>query len=53
MRFDPKISTLEERADLSTISMDELHKIFKTYEMRIVQENPSTKEASFKESRMI
>jgi hypothetical protein len=51
MRFDPKISTLEERADLSTISMDELHKIFKTYEMRTVQENPSTKEASFKESR--
>jgi hypothetical protein len=34
MRFDPKISTLEERADLDSISMDELHGIFTTYEMR-------------------
>jgi hypothetical protein len=35
MRFDPKISTLEERADIDSISMDELHGIFTTYEMRI------------------
>jgi hypothetical protein len=34
MRFDPKISTLEERSDLNSISMDELHGIFTTYEMR-------------------
>jgi hypothetical protein len=34
MRFDPKISTLEERADLNSISMDELHGIFTAYEMR-------------------
>jgi hypothetical protein len=34
MIFDPKISTLEERADLNSISMDELHGIFTTYEMR-------------------
>jgi hypothetical protein len=34
MRFDPKISALEERADLDSISMDELHGIFTAYEMR-------------------
>jgi hypothetical protein len=34
MRFKPKISTLEERSDLNSISMDELHGIFTTYEMR-------------------
>jgi hypothetical protein len=33
MRFDPKISVLEERSDLNSISMDELHGIFTTYEM--------------------
>jgi hypothetical protein len=25
MRFDPKISTLEERVDINSIRMDELH----------------------------
>jgi hypothetical protein len=34
MRFDPKISSLEEREDLATLSMDELHGILTTYEMR-------------------
>jgi hypothetical protein len=34
MIFDPKILALEERKDLSTISMDELHGIFTAYEMR-------------------
>jgi hypothetical protein len=48
MRFNPKISTLEERVDLNSISMDELHRIFTTYEMRIEQENLDTKEASKK-----
>jgi hypothetical protein len=51
MRFDPKISTLEERSDLNSISMDELHGIFTTYEMRTEQENPDVKEASFKASK--
>jgi hypothetical protein len=51
MRFDPKISTLEERADLDSISMDELHGIFTTYEMRTEQENPDIKEATFKASK--
>jgi hypothetical protein len=35
MGFDPKISTLEERIDLDTLSMDELHGILTAYEMRI------------------
>jgi hypothetical protein len=34
MRFNPKISALEERSDLNSISMDELHGIFIAYEMR-------------------
>jgi hypothetical protein len=34
MRFNPKISTLEERSDLNSISMDELHGIFTAYKMR-------------------
>jgi hypothetical protein len=51
MRFDPKISTLEERAYINSIIMDELHGIFTSYEMRTEQENPDVKEASFKESK--
>jgi hypothetical protein len=34
MIFNPKISTLEERSDLKSISMDGLHGIFIAYEMR-------------------
>ena len=34
MRFNPNISTLEERSDMDSISMDELHGIFTAYEMR-------------------
>jgi hypothetical protein len=51
MRFDPKISVLEERSDLNSISMDELHGIFTAYEMRTEQENPDVKEATFKASK--
>jgi hypothetical protein len=51
MIFDPKISTLEERADINSISMDKLHGVFKAYEMRTEQENPDIKEASFKASK--
>jgi hypothetical protein len=49
MRFNPNISALEERSDLNSISIDELHEIFTTYELRTEQENPDVKEASFKE----
>jgi hypothetical protein len=48
MRFNPKISALEERSDLNSISMDELHGIFTAYEMRNEQENTDVKEVAFK-----
>jgi hypothetical protein len=51
MRFNPKISTLEEILGLNSISMDELHGIFTAYEMRTEQENPDVKESSFKSSK--
>jgi hypothetical protein len=43
MRFNPKISTQEERSDLNSISMEELHGIFTAYEMITEQENPDVK----------
>jgi hypothetical protein len=51
MRFNPKISTLEERLDLNSIIIDELHGIFTTYEIKTEQENPDVKEATFKASK--
>jgi hypothetical protein len=51
MRFDSKISTLEERSYLNSISMDELHGMFTSYEMRTKQENPDIKEEAFKASK--
>jgi hypothetical protein len=51
MRFDPKISVLEERTDLKSISMEKLHGIFTTYEMRTEKENPYVKKESFKSSK--
>jgi hypothetical protein len=51
MRFNPKISGLEEISDLNSISMDELHGIFTAYEMRTEQKNPDLKEAAFKASK--
>jgi hypothetical protein len=51
MRFDPNLSTLEERSDLNSISMDKLHGICTTYEMSTKQENPYLKEAAFKASK--
>jgi hypothetical protein len=43
MIFDPKISALEQRSDLNSIRIDELHGIFTTYEMRTEQEHPDVK----------
>jgi hypothetical protein len=47
----PTISTLEEREDLDSIIMDEIHGIFTTYERRTEQENLDIKEAAFKASK--
>jgi hypothetical protein len=51
MRFDPNISSLEERENLYSISMEELHGIFIAYEMRSEHENLGIKEATFKASK--
>jgi hypothetical protein len=53
MRFNPKISTLEERSDMDSISMDELHGIYTAYEMITEQENPDVKEVAFKASKRL
>jgi hypothetical protein len=47
-RFDSKISALEERIDLDTLEMDELHGILTAYEMRTSGENSFKKEVAFK-----
>jgi hypothetical protein len=51
MRFDPKISTLEEIGDLNSMRMDKIHGMFTSYQMRTEQENPNVKEATFKASK--
>ena len=49
-RFNPKISTLEERIDLKTMTVDQLHGTLVAYEMRIEDEETSRKGAAFKVS---
>ena len=39
MRFDSKISAIEERSDMGTMTVNELHGILTAYEMRIEQED--------------
>jgi hypothetical protein len=51
MRFDPKISSLEEITNLNSISMDKLHGIFTAYKMRIKHEKQDIKETTFKTSK--
>jgi hypothetical protein len=34
MRYDAKISTIEDRPDIDTLTVDQLHGIFIAYEMR-------------------
>jgi hypothetical protein len=51
MRFNPNMSSLEERLDLNSISMDELHGIFTAYDMRTKQKNLDVREAAFKASK--
>jgi hypothetical protein len=53
MRFNPKISTLEERSDLNSISMDELHGIFTTYEMRTRTRKSKCKRSSLQSIQKI
>jgi hypothetical protein len=51
MRYDAKVSTLEDREDLDKLTMDELHGILITYEMRTRKERPSKGETTFKASK--
>ena len=48
MKYDSKVSTLEERDDLDLMTVDELHGIFSAYDKRTRQYGPSNKEATFK-----
>ena len=50
MRFHSKLSAIEERSDLNTMTVDKLHGNLTTCEMRIEQEDPTGKEATFKVS---
>ena len=50
MRYDPKVSTLEEWDDLKKVTMDELHGILNVYEMRTWRNGSLRKEAAFKAS---
>ena len=46
-RFNPKISSVEERTDLKTMTVEQLHGTLVAYEMRIEDEDTSRKEAEF------
>ena len=48
MKYDLKVSTLEERDDLDQVTIDELHGIFTAYEMRTGHNEPSRKDVAFK-----
>ena len=48
MIYNPKVSTLEYRENLSTLTLDELYGILTAYELRIGHENFPKEEATFK-----
>jgi hypothetical protein len=49
LRYDAKVSTIEETRDLTKMTMDELHGTLTTYEMRTDTENGQpNREATFK-----
>ena len=50
-RFNPKVSAIEELNDINTLSFDQLLGTLTTYEMRIVTDKPTSREASFKEDK--
>jgi hypothetical protein len=51
MRYDAKISTIEDRPELDTLTVDQLHGIFTAYEMRTGNDKPSKDETTFKASK--
>lgn len=48
LRFDAKVSAIEKIADLDKMTVDKLHGILTTYEMRTNMESSSKKETAFK-----
>jgi hypothetical protein len=51
MRYDEKISRIEDRPNLDTFTVDKLHGIFAAYEMRIGNDKSSKRETNFKASK--
>ena len=47
-RFNPKVSAIEELNDINALSFDQLLGTLIAYEMRIVKDKPTSREASFK-----
>jgi len=47
-RFNPKVSAIEELDDIKNLTTDQLLGILTAYEMRIVKDKSTTREASFK-----
>jgi hypothetical protein len=47
-RFNPKVSAIEELNDLKALAFDQLLGTLTAYEMRIVKDKPTSREASFK-----
>jgi hypothetical protein len=52
MRYDAKIFSIEYRFELDTLTIDQLHGIFTAYEMRRGNDKSSTKETTFKASKV-
>ena len=52
LRYDAKVSAIEESRDLTKLTMDELHGILTAYEMRtkMEDEQPMRRESTFKAS---
>lgn len=50
MRFNAKISAIEEMTNFKDLKMDQLHGTLTAYEMRVGLEKSETKEAAFKVS---
>lgn len=47
-KYDAKISAIEEGREIDKITLDEVHGIITTYEMRIQSDKSSKREAAFK-----
>jgi hypothetical protein len=52
MRSDAKISSIEDRFNLNTLTVDQIHGIFTSYEMRIGNDKSTKDETIFKASKI-